>query len=142
VAMKRRLLVVGYDPGVRDLVHEASRGAGYEVVAVPSGEVACSIVEEARRSFDVVVVDSMMPGMGGMELLRWIGRASPSTRVLLTTGRSGLDANGNRTQWVVSSPTGGPSGPVDVLQVVEDLLEQAERACVAPSRAKEHADKT
>ena len=38
-------------------------GKGYEVVAVPNGEDALARVKE--QAFDAVLLDEMMPGMGG-----------------------------------------------------------------------------
>ena len=58
-------------------------GKGYEVVAVPSGEDAVARVKES--SFDVILLDEMMPGMGGVASLVAIKDVDPGVPVVLVT---------------------------------------------------------
>jgi CheY-like chemotaxis protein len=58
-------------------------GKGYEVVAVPNGEDALARVRE--DSFDVVLLDEMMPGMGGVATLAAIKEIDPALPVVLVT---------------------------------------------------------
>ena len=56
---------------------------GYEVVPVANGEDA---VEKAKRiSFDVVLLDEMMPGMGGLATLAAIKESHPGLPVIMIT---------------------------------------------------------
>jgi CheY-like chemotaxis protein len=63
-----RVLVVDDDPNMRDLVSFRLRKAGHRVLTAESGADALAIVEE-RGAPDVAVLDVMMPGMTGLELL-------------------------------------------------------------------------
>jgi CheY-like chemotaxis protein len=47
-------------------------GGGYEVVTAASGEAALEELDAAPDRFDAVLLDRIMPGMGGMEVLRSI----------------------------------------------------------------------
>ena len=58
-------------------------GKGYEVVAVPNGEDALARVKE--QSFDAVLLDEMMPGMGGVATLQAIKDLDPALPVILVT---------------------------------------------------------
>jgi CheY-like chemotaxis protein len=62
------VLVVDDDPNMRDLVSFRLRKAGHRVLTAESGADALAIVEE-RGAPDVAVLDVMMPGMTGLELL-------------------------------------------------------------------------
>lgn len=56
---------------------------GYEVVTVSNGTDA---IEECRRqSFDLVLLDEMMPGLSGLETLQKIKEISPSLPVVMVT---------------------------------------------------------
>jgi CheY-like chemotaxis protein len=63
-----RVLVVDDDPNMRDLVSFRLRKAGHRVLTAESGPDALAIVEQ-RGAPDVAVLDVMMPGMSGLELL-------------------------------------------------------------------------
>ena len=68
-----RLLVVDDIEENRDLLKRQLVRRGYEVVLADSGQNA--LAEIARGSFDLVLLDIMMPGMNGLEALerlRWI----------------------------------------------------------------------
>ena len=59
------------------------RGKGYEVEAVSNGEDAVRYAQEKR--FDVVLLDEMMPGMGGLATLEAIKQSHPTLPVIMIT---------------------------------------------------------
>ena len=56
---------------------------GYVVTAVPNGEDAVALVGQER--FDVVLLDEMMPGLGGLGTLAAIKEIDPSLSVIMIT---------------------------------------------------------
>ncbi len=56
---------------------------GYEVDTVTNGEDAISAVKE--KDYDLILLDEMMPGMGGLETLAKIKEFSPSIPVVMAT---------------------------------------------------------
>ena len=56
---------------------------GYEVVTVTNGRDA--IEECRRRTFDLVLLDEMMPGLSGLETLAHIKELTPQTPVVMVT---------------------------------------------------------
>ena len=90
------MLVVEDDDGNRLLVRRVLEEQGYAVVAVADGPSALRAITEL--SFDLVVLDLGLPGLGGLEVLAAIRRES-GLPVLLLTARTaehervqGLDA--------------------------------------------------
>ncbi len=80
-----RILVIDDDPAVTGLL---KRGLAYEDFAVEtanSGEAGLAIARD--RPPDLVVLDVMMPGMGGLEVLRRLKQADTQVPVLLLTAR-------------------------------------------------------
>jgi CheY-like chemotaxis protein len=69
-----RVLVVDDDDDTRDIIERVLARRGAAVVAVSSASDALETF--GRQSFDVLLVDVMMPGMDGYELMRRI-RALP-----------------------------------------------------------------
>jgi excisionase family DNA binding protein len=80
----RRVLVVDDEAPVRDLLERIFAVAGYKVEAVPDGLAALARLRAA--SFDLVVTDLKMPGMGGLELTREAKRLWPVIKVIVITG--------------------------------------------------------
>jgi DNA-binding NtrC family response regulator len=63
-----KVLVVDDMPANLNVLSEALEGAGYEILAAPSGEVALKIVE--RTLPDLILLDITMPGLNGYEVCR------------------------------------------------------------------------
>ena len=61
-----RILVVDDDEDVRDLLHYVLSSRGYHVTLAASGEEALDQCN--RQPFELLMVDVMMPGIGGFEL--------------------------------------------------------------------------
>jgi len=79
-----RILLVEDDPSILETCAEVLQRAGYEVVKADSGEDAERVLRTS--AIDVVVADLMMPGMGGLDLLRVAKEADPDISVTLITG--------------------------------------------------------
>jgi CheY-like chemotaxis protein len=63
---KRRILIVDDDPLLLAFLTEVIGHAGYDTIAVTSGEEALRVV--AAREPDMALLDISMPGMSGLEL--------------------------------------------------------------------------
>ena len=73
------ILAVDDDPGTLDLVSETLRSAGYEVQGVQSGARALEVL--SSKFVGAVLLDLLMPGMDGFELIRHI-RKEPALKEL------------------------------------------------------------
>ncbi len=82
-----KVLVVEDDVDIRGLVENRLRRHGHRVVSVGSGEEALAAIAE-KGAPDVAVLDVLMPGMSGLDLLRTL-RADPSTADLPAVFLSG-----------------------------------------------------
>src|SRR5512144_3099250 len=80
--MKRTVLVVDDEPSQRQFL-TGSLSNEYAIVAAADGLEATQLL--SRRSFDLVITDERMPGMGGIELIRWMREKTPETPVIVMT---------------------------------------------------------
>jgi len=67
-----RILVVDDEPFNLDIVSEYLEDEGYALEMAGTGEEAWDILHGSGREFDLVILDRMMPGIDGMEVLRRI----------------------------------------------------------------------
>ena len=75
---RRRLLVVEDDAAIGSMVVDLLRPDGFDVTVVADGRKA---LDALRSTFDVVLLDVMLPGMDGIAILRAI-REDPATASL------------------------------------------------------------
>lgn len=85
VAMGDRVLVVEDDPGIRSSLRLALEGEGWEVLEAESGEDALAWL--ARERVDLALVDLMLPGMHGFDVVREVRRNS-QLPVVIVSARS------------------------------------------------------
>lgn len=91
---KRRALVVDDEASIRFVVSSALKERGWEVEVVDDGVAVEDALQKQR--FDLVVLDLMMPGMNGFEVLRQM-RSLPAAgwktqapvRVIALSGKTG-----------------------------------------------------
>ena len=69
--MNKRVLIVDDDPMIRNLVQAILESAGFTVTAADDGPKAVEILDSEPRpiSFKLVILDVMMPGMNGLDVL-------------------------------------------------------------------------
>jgi len=93
-ARARRALVVDDEASLRFVVSQALQDRGWEVVVADDGDAVEERIQQQR--FDLIVLDLLMPGMNGFEVLRRIRgggdlgwKTSSSVRVIALSGRAG-----------------------------------------------------
>jgi DNA-binding response OmpR family regulator len=84
-----QVLLVDDDPldlaDLRGLLEEA----GFGVSTAPNADAAIGVVH--RTPVDVVITDVAMPGMSGLDLLRWVRATRPALPVIVMTSRPTAD---------------------------------------------------
>jgi len=81
---KHRILVVDDEVTVCKSIRQALLREDYEIDMVYSGEEA--LAKEAEQPYDVMIIDLMMPGMSGMDLLKMVKSRNPKARLIMVTG--------------------------------------------------------
>src|ERR1051325_11673084 len=80
-----QILVVEDEVRLAQHISRALIEAGHEPAIVHDGETA--VGEAQEKQYDLVVLDVMLPGMDGFEVLRRLRAAKMDTRVLILTAR-------------------------------------------------------
>ncbi len=84
-----RVLVVDDEPAIRRALRPPLEALGFDVTEVSRGEKALQMLR--TESFDCVLLDVNMPGIGGIETLRRIRVFAPRLPVIILTVRDGED---------------------------------------------------
>ncbi len=83
------IMVVDDDQDLRDSVVEILENNGYTVMACETAEAA--LQKMAGTVPRLVLVDNMMPGMGGMALIPLLKKDYPGTKIIMITAFSTVD---------------------------------------------------
>ncbi len=82
------ILLVDDEALVIDVGVQLLEKLGYTVFEAQSGRDAIRIFTERNRTIDMLILDMVMPGMGGGEVYDQIKRIDPKVKVLLSSGYS------------------------------------------------------
>jgi two-component system OmpR family response regulator/two-component system alkaline phosphatase synthesis response regulator PhoP len=108
----RRVLVVDDDPDIIDYFSSFLEDNGYQVGAASSSAAALHVIDEFEP--DVVLIDVMMPGRSGLDLLVTLRRSSKWSRVPLVVVTGNDQILQDECQSYLGSHEGVP-GPDGVL---------------------------
>ncbi len=83
-----KVLLVDDEKGIRKVLGIALTDAGFEVETASDGRKAAGMIHQLAP--DIVLTDIRMPGMDGIELLKFIKKESPDIEVIMITGHGDL----------------------------------------------------
>jgi len=85
---KAKVLVVDDEAIIRESLYDWLSDAGYEVSTAENGPQALEIIQKEKPS--IAIVDLMMPGMDGIELLKRAKEISPNIEVIIITAYASI----------------------------------------------------
>jgi PAS domain S-box-containing protein len=87
-----KVLVVEDDPGVRQFIVECLEMSGYQVTQADNGQAAIALLDEMQP--DLMIVDFLMPGMNGAEVVAKATSRYPTLPIVFATGYADMKAIG------------------------------------------------
>jgi DNA-binding response OmpR family regulator len=125
-----RILVVEDEDETREGLVRMLEGQGYDVRGAGSAEHADHWL--SASSFDLALLDIGLPGMDGVEFLRWALRRNPTLAVIMTTGVDRIETaleclKGGARGYLVK-----PIDPLFLMEAVRDALVLARLLRAAP----------
>ena len=117
-----RILVVDDEKVIRDSCCRVLSKEGYKVETVASGEAAVKRVQEA--SFDLVLLDLKMPGMDGLETLKFLKEQDPKIVVVIITGYPDVETAVKAIKLGAYDYISKPFTPQELRLIVERSLER------------------
>ena len=130
--MRGRILIVDDDPIVAESLAEHLAAEGFDTsTALNAGEAMAALdaaatetPEQRAKSFDIVLCDVSMPGVGGMDLLRDMGRKHRGTAVVMITGYGTIETAVEALRAGACDFLTKPIVDSELMQAVERALRQ------------------
>jgi len=114
------ILVVDDEATMRRSLADILRLEGYRVQTAASGEEAILRIKE--ELYDLILLDLKMPGMGGIEVLRFTTDYSPDSQVILLTAHGSLESAIEALRLGAQDYLLKPSSPETILASVAKAL--------------------
>jgi PAS domain S-box-containing protein len=81
-----RVMIMDDDEAIRDMVAESLRHYGYDVVTFPNGDTGVEEYQKNPGAVQILIVDFLMPGLHGKDLVLKLREIDPKSRIILMTG--------------------------------------------------------
>jgi CheY-like chemotaxis protein len=118
------LLVVEDEAMLRDLAKDMLKRGGYQVLEANSGEEGLRLYLEKGSEISLVILDMIMPGMGGKQCLTEILKIDPQAKVVIASGYAMSDTEMDN---ILSLSKGFIKKPYyfrNMLKVVHEALDE------------------
>jgi len=121
-----RALIIEDDPTIADFVARGLREAGFAVERAADGEQG--LAAALRESFDVAIVDLMLPGRDGLSVIDELRKRKRPTPVLILSARRSVDDRVRGLQAGGDDYLTKPFAFAELLARVQALVRRATRA--------------
>ncbi|MDB6125577.1 MAG: multi-sensor hybrid histidine kinase [Pedosphaera sp.] len=117
------ILLAEDEPQVRELAIKTLVRAGYKVIAATNGEETCELFTDRAKEIDLLLLDVVMPKLGGREAYDRIKDIRPDVPVLFCSGYSGNSLEAGYFQVEGLQLLQKPYNANDLLLKIRELLE-------------------
>jgi len=112
------VLLVDDEEVILDVSEKVLKVLGYKVLVARSGAEAIEIFKKHQDSIDLVLLDIIMPHMGGGEVYDRLKEISPEVKVLLSSGYS---IDGEASKIMARGCNGFIQKPFDIMQLSQSI---------------------
>ena len=116
--------MVDGEESILRLAEEILRRNGYTVLAAANGEKALEIYRKKKEDISLVILDLIMPGMGGRKCLDEILKSDPSQKVVIASGYS---VKGSTKDALALGARGYLEKPFELRQMLKVVREVLDR---------------
>ena len=114
------ILLVDDEEYIRDLGVELLTDVGYKVLTATNGEQGLELYQKEQKKIDLIVLDLVIPGMGGRKCYEEILKINPRAKILIVSGYS---VNGPGRAALEAGAKGFVGKPFDVSHLLEKIRE-------------------
>ena len=117
------ILLVDDEEFIRDLGKRVLEQSGYTVLTAPDGKEALDVYGKERKRISLVILDLIMPGMGGNQCLRELLKIDSRARVLLASGGASDGETKETNERGARGFVGKPYNTELMLQTIRQVLD-------------------
>lgn len=125
----KKILVIDDDEKIRNMLNRILKASGYDIYEAENGKVGIKVFNQ--NTFDLAIVDIIMPEMEGLETIRILKKTDGRCKIISMTGGG---CNAPATYLKISKALGADISllkPIEnklLIQTVENLLDNGPTA--------------
>ena len=119
-----RILYADDETSIQELMRIELPRLGHEATVCPDGTTALAALD--RTSYDCVIVDLDMPGVGGLEVIARVRETAPDTETVIITGKSSMESAVAAVRQGVFDYLTKPCKLADIQAVLERVRKKRE----------------
>lgn len=132
--LKGNVLVVDDEEEFLKVFSQRLQNRGLKVETVTTGEEALKKVKE--KDFDAVIIDLVMPGIGGIETLKKIKAVNPELQIIMLSGFGTIEKS---TEAIRSGAIDFLEKPADLTKILEKISEaKKQKILLLEKKTQEH----
>lgn len=115
-----RILLAEDEEVLRMLIVDTLEDGDFQIVEARDGLEALELFE--KNPYDLIIVDYMMPGLTGLELIQKIREHNPTVKILMLSAKAQAFEQERIYEAGADFFMAKPFSPLELLQLVEDIL--------------------
>lgn len=135
--LKAKVLLVDDEEDFLSTLSERLVVRGLKVTAVTRGEDAVTKIDE--QTYDLIVLDLAMPGIGGLEALKRIKLKQPDAEIIILSGQGTIKTSIEAMKLGAEDFLQKPVDMADLLQKISDAKEK--RITIMQAKSAEEIEK-
>ena len=112
------ILLVDDEESLRELGKELLERFGYRIITAPDGETALEIWKDQGADIALIILDLVMPGMGGKQCIEALLKMDPGVKVVIA---SGYTVNGHAKEALDAGARGFIRKPYELRQMLNEV---------------------
>ncbi len=112
------ILVVDDEPMIRDLAKRMLERSGYSVIVAGSGKEGVALYAQHKTDISLVILDLIMPEMGGTQCLEQLLNLNPMVKVLIATG---FTVRGDTKRFLETEAKGTVPKPFNMRELLRSV---------------------
>jgi PAS domain S-box-containing protein len=118
------ILLVDDEPDLVQIVSRQLVSANYSVIRALKGKDALELYEKHREQISLVILDLLMPGMGGKQCLEALRKLDPNVRVLIASGAFKSEIEADLTEIGAKGFIGKPFDTAKLLEKIRKIIDE------------------
>lgn len=124
--MQKHVIFLEDEPTIREVLTEYMRTFGYDVTEVDDGCLCIELLQ--KNEYDIAVLDIMVPGIDGFEVLQFIQEHSPETAAIMLTALEDEKTQVKAFNLYADDYIIKPVSPIILLKRMETVLRRTSRS--------------
>lgn len=117
------VLIIDDDEHMRKACSRVLSAQGWSVLCAETGDEGLALLKNGEKKIDVILLDNLMPGMSGMDVLAQVKTLDPAVPVIMITGCVTEEYSAEITSMGASGCLPKPFTPAQLRETIKKVVQ-------------------